>query len=371
MLSLIIKGTNGCNLACSYCSLGEKKTVTCVDKNLLTTILCYGCELALFRKDSAVDFIFHGGEPTLLSPDVYKEAVNHVKDRYPKLDICLSMQTNGFSITDEMMDFIQEYDVHMGISLDGSMEIHDMERQSARGEKTYETIIKNIENMQQKGIRVSCLMVLTKNAIGRGYEYLNYFSEKQIPLKINPLLNYGEASLHPELTLHSGDYADYLIGLYEYIMHNGVSCDIEPVNKILHAIINKVRICECTFNPLCNNSFLCVDYNGDIYPCGKFADMALFRLGNVNETSVKNLNVDQIFMLIDRRTKHKPLECRICKYSDLCNAGCTAEAIVQGCFDGTSALCKDYKILFGYFHKNGLILLKDELKRLKKQLEGK
>lgn len=370
MFTVILKVTNGCNLACSYCSLGEKKNFKYVESQPLTQYLCFACEMAILKGELVLNIIFHGGEPTLISPATYKSAIEEVKRKYTDLDIRLSMQSNGLIITDEMMDFLMEYDVHMGISIDGSMCIHDLERRTTNGEPTYEKIVENINQMRRKGIQVSCLMVLTQNAIGKDYEYLHYFADNHIYLKINPLLNYGEAAIHPELSLRPGEYAKYLIGLFEYIIHEDVDVSIAPVDNILQAILCNQRICECTFCPTCNRNFLCIDYKGDVYPCGKFSDMDKFLLGNANENAIECLDKSLIQSLEDRRTKTMPLKCTSCKYVKLCNAGCTAEAVIDGCFENVPVLCEDYKILFDYFHKDGLRLLKTELQRQRMLLEA-
>lgn len=370
MFTVIIKVTNGCNLACSYCSLGEKKDFKYVNRQSLLQYLCFACDVAILKNETDVNIIFHGGEPTLITPDIYKGAIDVIRKKYLDLNIRFSMQSNGFIITDEMIEFLLEYDVHMGISMDGALQIHDLERKAANGAPTYEKVVANINRLQEKGVQVACLMVLTHNAIGKGYEYIDYFAKNNIHLKINPLLNYGEASIHPELSLQPGEYAAYLIGLFEYIICHDIEVSLAPIDNILQAILGDQRICECTFHPLCNQNFLCIDYKGDVYPCGKFSDMNKFKLGNVREGVNGCIDKDRMQSLVGRRTDHMPLQCMSCKYLHLCNAGCSAEAVIEGLFESVPVLCEDYKILFDYFHRDGLILLKKELQRQRQVLEA-
>ena len=273
MLTIIVKGTGGCNLACSYCSLGKKTEFKYADEEKMIEIFRYACNVCEARQEKKITFILHGGEPTLISTAIYKKAIDAVKEEYPNIEITISMQTNGFVMSDEMIQFIKEYDIHIGISIDGSEKIHDSERTTIVGAATYRTVIYNIEKLLEENIRVSCLMVLTSNALSEGYEYIRFFEDKGLHLKINPLLNYGEAYEHPELSLNSGDYSHYLIGLYEYIIANDVHVQIAPIDSILQAIISSERISECSFNSECNQHFLCIDFYGDIYPCGKYSDM--------------------------------------------------------------------------------------------------
>lgn len=370
MMTIIIKGTNGCNLACSYCSLGEKKDFKYVDRQMLEEIFLYSCQLAQQQKENALNFILHGGEPALVDWRVYKSAIDKARKQFADMEIRISMQSNGLALTDEMIRFIQDYDIHIGISLDGSEEIHDAQRLTAGCEPTYRQIVDNIKRFHNAGIAVSCLMVLTKNALGKGYEYLKFFEENGIPLKINPLLNYGGVYEHPELSLSQGDYADYLIGLYEYLIEKDVGVQIAPIDDILQSVLNHQRLRECTFNKECSRHFLCIDYKGDIYPCGKFSDMDRFKLANITKVPDNIFDTQIMQSLRKRRNEKLPSKCQSCKYLKFCNGGCSAQAVIDGNFDDTPILCEDYRKLFRYFSKDGLILLKGELQRQKKILEA-
>lgn len=369
MLTIIVKGTNGCNLACSYCSLGKKKNFQYVGKQKLKEIFLYSCEYAKNKGKTKVSFILHGGEPTLVQIDVYREAIEMIKRKYTELDLSFSMQSNGLMITDDFIKFAYEYDIHMGISVDGSEEIHNSERRTPGGGPSFKQIANNIDKLLAAGVNVSCLMVLTKHAINKGYKYLRYFEERHLHLKINPLLNYGEAYEHPELLLENGDYANYLIGLYEYVIKEDIAITISPSDNILKAVLYKMKIGECSFNQECSKHFICIDYKGDIYPCGKFSDMDIFKLGNIADTPIKELGGKIMENLYKRRNEQKPKKCCKCKYLNLCNGGCSAEAVIDGNFNKTPILCEDYRILFDYFSKDGLLLLKDELLRQKRVLE--
>ena len=371
MLTIIVKGTNGCNLACSYCSLGEKKDFKYVNVLRLIEIFEYSCNYAISKGENRITFILHGGEPTLIHTQVYEEAIEYIKKNFSDLDITFSMQSNGLVITNEFIVFARKYDIHLGISIDGSQEIHDSERRTSGNEATYKRITNNINKLLEAGVQVSCLMVMTKNAIGKGYDYLSYFEKRRLHLKINPLLNYGEVYEHPELSLEPGDYARYLIGLYEFVIEHDIEVTISPSDNILKAIIYNQRLGECSFNKDCNKNFICIDYNGDIYPCGKFSDMNEFIIGNIYITGFEELMTRINERLFSRRNRNLPEACVKCNFLKLCNGGCSAEAVIDGDFNERPILCKDYKMLFEYFSKDGLVLLKEELIRQKKQLEEK
>ena len=58
----------------------------------------YASELCIRNNENALNFILHGGEPTLISPSTYEEAIVKIKKEYPNLKIHILMQTNGYHI---------------------------------------------------------------------------------------------------------------------------------------------------------------------------------------------------------------------------------------------------------------------------------
>lgn len=366
MLSVIVKGTNGCNLGCSYCSVGKKVNVQSADAQMLLEIFRYTCGLCRYRKENHLALILHGGEPTFIQASDYRYALDIIKREYPDIQMKFLMQSNGFHFDDEMISFIKEYDVGLGISLDGCEAIHDAQRKSASGEPTFVAVTENIRKLFSNGIPVSCLMVLTSNALDKGYGYLKYFEQNGISLKINPLLNYGEAYAHPELSLKPGQYANYLIEMYRYILKEDLDVDVSPLDKILRGVLDGDVVHTCTFDENCHKQFLCIDYKGDIYPCGKYSDMREYKIGNIKDGEFDVLSSQTMQKMIKRRTTCMPKKCKECKYQHICHAGCSAEACIDGTLEDAPRLCEDYRQLLSFFHGEGLLLLKQELMRQKK-----
>ena len=369
MITIIVKGTNGCNLACSYCSLGKKKSFRFVSKESLVNLMMFSCEYAKYQEESIINFILHGGEPTLIAPNIYDESITIIKEKYPELEIRISMQSNGLVITDQYINIIKKHDIHMGISLDGSECIHDAERRTVGNKPSFEKITNNIDSLLSAGVSVSCLMVLTKNALQEEFDYLEFFETRNLHLKINPLLNYGNVTEHPELILEEGEYARYLIDLYEEIVEKNINVIVSPIDDIINGIIHNQVIRECSFKKNCNKHFLCIDYKGCIYPCGKFSDMNEMCIGNIRETSYQKIDKFLREKLCERRNLKLPRICNSCKFLKLCNGGCSAEAMIDGDFNAVPIMCKDYKKIFEYFYGSGLRLLKETLIKQKQILE--
>ena len=368
MFTLVLKGTNGCNLRCSYCSVGDKTKVKTVDADRLWEILSFVGELCRDRGEKKLNIIFHGGEPTLIPAESYHRVLERFVRAYPGLLNDLSMQTNGYHLSADMLDLIRTWDIGVGISVDGAPDVHDAQRFDVHGNPTFARISENIDRLRENGIGVACLMVLTRNALGRSYDFLGYYEEKSLQLKINPLMNYGDALLHRDLMLAPGEYAEYLIGMYEYIADRDMSVLVSPLDKLLNAFLNKVPIMDCNFDCNCHKEFIGIDYEGDIYPCGKFADLGQYRVGNVADGLRCFTQSAELEFLHRRRTVSLPEKCCSCRFKKLCHGGCSGGALIQGDVEAETPLCEDYYQLFTYFEKDGLRKLREQLLRRKKQI---
>lgn len=363
MQTLILKATNGCNLDCKYCSLGKKNNPIMLDKSLCYESIAYACNVCKNDKSDSLNIILHGGEPTILDMKIYEFAIDKAREDFPEIKISVAMQSNAYYVDDFIIEFCKKYHIVVGISLDGDKNTHDDVRLTKNGKPTFDMIEKNIQRYMSNGIRVNGLVVLTSSVIDSGFEYLKFFEKYDMHLKVNPLLNYGNALDNDYLYLKPKQYANYLIELFEYVVKNPSFITISPIDKIVNAVIKGTHVKQCTFSPDCNNNFLCIDYLGDIFPCGKYADLKDFCLGNVKD---KNYNVHNHPVLNEikkRKGVDLPKKCKECLYLKYCNSGCNAECHIDS--SNVPLLCDDYMTLFDYFTGEGLLLIKDTLIKYK------
>lgn len=368
MLTCIIKGTTGCNLSCTYCSVGKKEVPRYATAEMLTASFLYIGALCRRRGEKHANVIFHGGEPTLLSPDSYQTAISAAQNTYPELIWDFLMQTNGYMLHEDWLYFLKKSGVRVGVSIDGGQSIHDQTRRDPQNRPTFQRVVHNIDAMLEREIPVSCLMVLTRAALNQPLDYLHFFAERRLSLKINPLLRCGEACEHPNLFLKDGEYADYLIRCFSYRLKQKLDLMIAPIDTIVSAILTGEPVHECTFSAGCNTNFLCIDYKGDIYPCGKFADLHDYRLGSIHDMKFDPLDCPSMKELMSRRTVALPSKCTKCQYLNLCHAGCNAEALMSNGLEQPSALCSDYRALFDFATSEGLTLLRTALLQRKNEL---
>ena len=143
---IIISNTGACNLACKYCynrfeenrdAFSDKISLNSqqIEKTMKT--------LASISKDwRELELLFIGGEP-LLRFDLIKEAAKlrmtlpELKNKYVRIFLI----TNATLLTNEILDFCSNHNIHIKISLDGSREIHDKTRVFPDGKGSYNKIL--------------------------------------------------------------------------------------------------------------------------------------------------------------------------------------------------------------------------------------
>lgn len=368
MSTYICKLTNGCNMRCSYCCVGDKTSYKIISPEQFYTDILFIAKNVKSSGESNVDIILHGGESTLFSPLECRNVIKRIMNEYPDIKFNWKIQTNGLSISDDWIGLLKDYGFSVGISIDGFAEHHDFTRRDCGNNCTFKKIQNNIYKLKSNLIPVSALMVVTKYAIGKGFEFLKWYADNNIPIKINPLLKCGEAINKEELFLAPGDYADYLISAFEYVVKNNLRISINPIDDMFNRIINDLSCGECTFSENCNKNFMAVDYDGRIYPCGRFCDELLYSMGNVSD--IKDFPFVKPSDMTDKITGLKiNKKCITCKYVKFCNGGCpfinlisSTGGVIQ------NPLCEDYQKIYGYIISDGIDLICTKLEERKESL---
>ena len=369
MLTVIIKGTNACNMRCRYCSLGDKSNFKFITEDKLIDIFKYIYKFAKYNEFKSANIIFHGGEPLLIDTNIYSSAIDFAMSNFKDINFRWCIQTNAFKLNEKIIQFLKKYNVNVGVSIDGGKDSHNKVRVCENGYKTYDRVWNNIVTLKENRIPCSAIMVLSSISLENSLDYLYKYADYNIPLKINPLINCGDVLNNSYLELQKYDYANYLIKVYKFILENNIDLNISPINKMMRAIINNECVKECTFSKDCSKKFISIDYNGDIYPCGRFSDQDLYKLGNIEDDIYAFRNKEYI-SLIKRKSIALPTNCKVCKYKKYCNGGCSAEAIISSGKSSESSLCEDYKRIFGFLESEGINLIIEKLEKEKNLLES-
>ncbi len=145
-----------CNLRCHYCYYLEKETI--YEKGESSRMADDVLEEYILQHIDAsatplIRFSWHGGEPTLLGVDYFRKVVAlQRKHQPPGRRISNGIQTNGTLLDEEWCRFLASEGFSVGISMDGSKELHDLYRVSKRQAPTHEQAMRGYMLLRQHGI---------------------------------------------------------------------------------------------------------------------------------------------------------------------------------------------------------------------------
>lgn len=110
-----------------------------------------------------VHFLWQGGEPTLCGLDFYEKIIQLQKKYMPKdkdVKIYNALQTNGILLTEDWASFLAKNQFLVGLSLDGTKEMHDTFRVDKRKQGFYELVVAALKRLQDAQVEVNILSVI-------------------------------------------------------------------------------------------------------------------------------------------------------------------------------------------------------------------
>jgi len=345
----IVQPTTSCNLNCKYCYIDENNSRKFMDKKTLENIIK---KFAILKKNYDVNthFLWHGGEPLLPGMDFYRDVISLQNKYYAQLKgVSNSIQTNLTLLNEKFLNFLVQNKIDVGFSLDGPKEINDSARVFKNGKGTFDKIMENVALMKEKNLKLRAIAVLNKKSINKLVELYSFFKTNEISFKVHPLVYAGRFKQNEEeLEISQEDYGDALIKLFDvWFNDKEYKINIEPLYQYLgNLITGKPRECSTLFS--CQERFISIDPEGNVYPCGRFSSISEFCYGNINQEPIEKILSSPIRRKLLERNSDSIKDCQICKYKKICNGGCMNNAYNAGNIFGKDDYCSAYKKIFEY-----------------------
>jgi len=214
--SFIIKLTNLCNIDCTYCYVFHsadksfrqrpKKLDLEVAKVAISKIIAY-CRS---NEITHTRVILHGGEPLLVGKMYLRrflafateEAIAHT------IHISFALQTNGLLLDKEWASIFADFNLGIGVSLDGTREVNDANRIDFRGNGSHDRVISALaeSGLDTKNIGVLC--VINPNSSGSDtFDHFVALGFRHISFLL-PDANHNSRPLHLE------KYKEFLVSVF-------------------------------------------------------------------------------------------------------------------------------------------------------------
>lgn len=349
-IQLMMKpASSNCNLRCAYCFYEdecknrETASYGVMKEDVLETVV----KKALEAAELSCTFGFQGGEPTLAGLEFFEKFIEFTeKYKKPKTRLYFCLQTNGTLLDDRWMEFLKEHHFLVGISLDGTKEIHDRNRQNARGKGTFQMILKNAKKLQENHVDVNILCVLTKQSarkVSSVYRYLKkegFYYQQYIPC-LDPL---GEKEGQRPWSLTPKVYAEALKELFDLWFEDiqkGTMVSIREFDNWL-SMLKGMPPEACSQTGRCSMQNI-IEADGGVYPCD-FYVLDHCRVANVQDENFQFFQGILPEMEFFVQGQKRGENCRACKWFPLCRGGCRRNYTQEQ----VNYFCESYKEFFSY-----------------------
>lgn len=322
--SLCLHVAHDCNLRCGYCFAGTGD---------------FGHNRGLMPKEigeRAVDFIiensgprrncemdFFGGEP-LLNMGTVRHVVSYIRKREAETGkvFKLTLTTNAVLLSDEIINYLNDNNISLVLSLDGRPAVHDRMRPGIDGSGSYDEAAKMCKKVVQARGNQNYYLRGTFTAYNLDFcaDVLSMADAGFNLLSVEPVVakdaDYALTEEHlPEL------FRQYELLAEEYLARKqaGNGFDFFHFNLDLSngpCVAKRLSGCGA------GHEYFAVTPEGDLYPCHQFVGRDEYKLGNVYD-GVTNKEMPGKFR--QAHVLNKPA-CRECWARFYCSGGCHANA---------------------------------------------
>ncbi len=357
-ISVLIKpASSGCNMSCRYCFYCDEaekrsqRSYGVMSEQTLKNVI----RKTMLRAEGMIGYAFQGGEPTLAGLDFFRRVVE-LEKQYNKNHIRVdnSLQTNGLLIDEAWCRFLAEQHFLVGLSVDGTEEIHDSMRRTVTGGPTYGRVLTAAEMMDAFGVDYNILTVVTPQVAGqirsiyslyrdRGWDYQQYI------VCLDPL---GDPCGQSPWSISPGMYGRFLIDLFD-LWYADLERGRQP---LIRQFENYVAIAAGRIPESCDMRGTCgiqnvVEADGSVYPCD-FYVLDEYRLGNFNEDRLDAIDeARRRIGFVERSEKLDPA-CRECPFYRLCRGGCQRSRVWDEAAEAyKNDFCEGYRLFFDHSYE--------------------
>lgn len=343
--TLIVKVTRRCNLDCTYC---YENIVKDGDMSI-ETFRNLALKVFTSSQKSNITFIFHGGEPTLISNSFYEKAFDYCLDLCNKFNktVSFNLQTNLLFLNSEKIELFKKYRVSIGASLDSYMD----DKESFR--KGSNKFLRNFRFAKDNNLSVGVLSTINLSNYNN-YNYFVSFLENDLKLndfKANIVYSVGTGKFLPDIKPEMVFEAQKAI-LDNMIKNKGYGLVEENLSSQIHRYFTDSDMQQ---NSLCHSKtcgagdkVVGITTEGDILPCGRFQwNDENYKLGSIKS------EVNDFFQKVEvfhSKESQNWFNCESCDAKKICNFGC--QAFISRSQSKANVECLPTKMLFKYFIEN-------------------
>ena len=350
--TVLIKPASGlCNISCDYCFYCDEtaKRTTASFGMMTEETLENIIRKVLRQAEGEVCFAFQGGEPTLRGLDFFRRAVELEKQwNIRNVPIKNALQTNGYTLDETWCRFFRENGFLIGVSVDGTQEIHNRWRHGANGGDSFQKIEKTINLMEQWKVEYNILTVVTRQTAENIRDIYQSYKKKgwnyqQYIACLDPI---GETAGQRPYSLTPSVYGKFLTELFRLWQKDWRKGKAPYIRQFE----NYIGILQGYPPEACEQSGRCsvqcvAEADGSAYPCD-FYVLDEYYLGNYNTGSIRGFYKNPVAEKFVKESTEYSKDCLSCPYLQLCRNGCRRHRIQTDDGKWKNYFCDSYQSFF-------------------------
>lgn len=346
---LIIKTNHRCNLSCEYCY----ENIVPGEDLSIEALLDASKEILAQTMEDRVNFVFHGGEPTLMTLGWYIFVIEGILGlaRAYRKQVCFSMQTNLVSISDTQVDFFREYGVKISASIDGP---NGSEQQRQLASKARDNFLR----LKQQGLNVGLLANVNPTNFHAVPEFILWLRSELGISRFKANLAYPVGAGLNAIPITPDEAFAAQRHFLDHLVDTNGSGLIED-----NTAFELLRFFGMMPNGYDNEKWMCmgqhcgagksvvsVSPNGSILPCGRFSwddkKYQLSEVGRVNDQADYIITVNRLHS----EAPENWASCAKCEAKQICSFGC--QAFIVRSRGKRNIECAPTKMRFSYIQDN-------------------
>lgn len=367
----VVKIASRCNINCSYCymyNLGDRTALeqpkAMPDAVIDATVdrcMDHAAEHGLER----FQFVFHGGEPLLAGAGKFQRLIETARRRGREIGVKpeFAVQTNGTLLNDDWCRRLLDWNVTVGVSLDGPKPVNDRHRITHTGASSYGKVIAGWNRAKAHGLAPGILTVVDpKSSPHRAYFHLRSLSPQNVDFLL-PDANHDRRPVGgTENTLH----ADWLLDIFRlWFAEPERPFRVRVFEHIIAATLGLTYVRDSMGKG--ENEILIVETDGEIGPVDtlRAAVPGAGRTGlNVLRDSLASAFHHPLVHQYHRSNEALCVTCSACPINRICGGGYLSHRFsTELAFDNPSVYCSDLTKLITTVRQSALAILPREALR--------
>lgn len=325
LVQLNVGNTHHCNLACTYC-YNELPTQRPKEKDAwmspATARQMVDALLAQSGDAPGISLVWIGGE-ALLQKQLVIDTTAYARERAAALgkDVATVVYSNGVTLTPDVVDWANEVDASLVVSVDGPPKVHDKDRLFAGGRPSARIVLANVRDFIERTThpvrRVRAVSVGRKRQLPlHQYLFDLGFNEIQVQVAYDETTTDGFNGVND---------LDALLAWYETLLLSGVTIAIEPYATIIERLLEGGESPANHYPCGAGNTLAGVTPDGGVVPCHHFVRDPGEPLGHVRDGLPLPVLREALSLPVQERDP-----CRGCWARHVCGGDCYHRAFTAG-----------------------------------------